>query len=197
MIDIGLFVLAALALLATPGPTNTLMAAAGAQRGPVAALPLVSAELVGYGLAILIWSEVVGAMAGQQAWVPAAARLVAGLFLLWSALKLWRTKSDAEAPQAIGWQRVFMTTVLNPKALVFGLVIVPALPLPERAPYFLILAGLILATASGWILLGSGAARIAGGRLTGTIVNRIAASALAVFAALLLVDTWRLTLGTL
>jgi threonine/homoserine/homoserine lactone efflux protein len=36
------FILAVLALLATPGPTNTLMAAAGAQRGLVRSLPLLA-----------------------------------------------------------------------------------------------------------------------------------------------------------
>ena len=45
MIDPWLFMLAVATLLATPGPTNTLMATAGAMNGPRAAWPLLLAEL--------------------------------------------------------------------------------------------------------------------------------------------------------
>ncbi len=41
-------VLALLVLLLTPGPTNTLMALAGAERGWTRALRLIPAELAGY-----------------------------------------------------------------------------------------------------------------------------------------------------
>jgi threonine/homoserine/homoserine lactone efflux protein len=45
--------MAALSVLVTPGPTNTLLATAGAGLGFRRALPLLTAELSGYFLAII------------------------------------------------------------------------------------------------------------------------------------------------
>ena len=52
----GLFILAILTILATPGPTNTLLATASAAAGVRRSLPLLAAELLGY----LITVDVVG-----------------------------------------------------------------------------------------------------------------------------------------
>jgi threonine/homoserine/homoserine lactone efflux protein len=98
------FALAVLGLLATPGPTNTLMAAAGAQRGVARSLPLLVGELGGYFIAITVWTELVGAVAATQPWVPVVARLLAVVFLGWVAWKLWRAAGRADlASTASRW----------------------------------------------------------------------------------------------
>lgn len=190
MSDLVPFVVAVLALLATPGPTNTLMAAAGAQRGVVRSLPMLAGELSGYLIAITVWIELVGAVAATQPLVPVIAKFVAAAFLLWSAWKLWRNAGHADlAQRGITLSRVFATTLINPKALVFAFAIFPHVGLVQRVPYLGVFATLVVATAIGWMALGTLAARSSAGLLTSSRVERITAVALAVFATLLVVQT--------
>ncbi|WP_332700648.1 LysE family translocator [Devosia sp.] len=184
------FVLAVLALLATPGPTNTLMAASGAQRGVIRSLSLLAGELGGYFIAITVWTELVGAAPAGQPLVPAIAKLVAAAFLLWSAWKLWANAGHADlVRRGITLGRVFTTTLVNPKALVFAFAIFPHLGFLARLPYLGLFALLAIGTAVGWMALGTAAARSSGGLLTSSRVERITAIALAVFATLLVVQT--------
>jgi threonine/homoserine/homoserine lactone efflux protein len=184
------FILAVLALLATPGPTNTLMAAAGAQRGLVRSLPLLAGELGGYAIAITVWIELVGAAAAAQPLVPIIAKFIAAAFLLWSAWKLWSNAGHADlAQRGITLGRVFATTLINPKALVFAFAIFPHVGFVGRLPYLAVFGALVVATAIGWMALGTVAARSSAGLLTSSRVERITAVALAVFAMLLAVQT--------
>jgi threonine/homoserine/homoserine lactone efflux protein len=184
------FILAVLALLATPGPTNTLMAAAGAQRGLVRSLPLLAGELGGYAIAITVWIELVGAAAAAQPLVPVIAKFIAAAFLLWSAWKLWVNAGHADlAQRGITLGRVFATTLINPKALVFAFAIFPHVGFVGRLPYLAVFGALVVATAIGWMGLGTVAARSSAGLLTSSLIERITAVALAVFATLLAVQT--------
>lgn len=190
MNDLLPFMLAVLALLATPGPTNTLMAAAGAQRGLTRSLPLLAGELGGYFIGITIWIELVGVAGQSQPLVPVITKFVAAAFLLWSAWKLWRNAGHADFNQrGITLGRVFATTLINPKGLVFAFAIFPQVGFVARLPFLGIFAGLVIATAVGWMALGMLAARSSAGLLTSSRVERITAMALAVFATLLVVQT--------
>lgn len=190
MNDLAPFVLAVLALLATPGPTNTLMAASGAQRGVLPSLSLLAGELGGYFIAITLWIELVGAASASQPLVPIIAKFIAAAFLLWSAWKLWANAGQADLRQrGITLGRVFATTLVNPKALVFAFAIFPSVSFVARLPYLGVFAGLVIATALGWMTLGTIAARSSAGLLTSSRVERITAVALAVFATLLVVQT--------
>lgn len=190
MTDFGDFILAVVALLATPGPTNTLMAAAGAQRGVVRSLPLLVGELGGYAIAITLWIELVGAVAAGQPLVPVVAKLIAAGFLLWSAWKLWANAGHADlAQRGITLARVFATTLINPKALVFAFAIFPHVGFVARLSYLGVFAVLVIATAVGWMGLGTVAACSSAGLLNASRVERITAVALAVFATLLVVQT--------
>ncbi len=184
------FALAVLGLLSVPGPTNTLMAAAGASRGVARSLLLIAGELGGYFIAITVWTEIVGAAAASQPLVGVAAKLIAAAFLLWSAWKLWGRPQPADgAGETITLGRVFATTVVNPKGLVFAFAIFPHVGFVERLPYLGILGGLVILTAIGWQALGAAAAFTSRGLLTAVRVARASAVALAVFAMLLVVQT--------
>lgn len=184
------FALAVLALLATPGPTNTLMAAAGAQRGLRRALPLLVGELGGYLIAITVWIELVGTIGASQPLVPVLARLLAAGFLAWSAFKLWMGAGQADlAQRGITLSRVFATTLINPKALVLAFAIFPPVSFAARLPYLGVFAGLMIGTAVGWMTLGTIAATSSAGWLSAGRIERITAVALAIFAILLLVQT--------
>jgi threonine/homoserine/homoserine lactone efflux protein len=190
MNELAAFLLAVLALLGTPGPTNTLMAAAGAQHGVRPSLPLLLGELGGYFIALTVWTELVGAASAGLPWIPMVARLLAAVFLLWSAWKLWRHAGRADlAQRRITLARVFTTTLVNPKALVFAFAIFPQVGFVPRLPYLAIFAILVVLTAVGWMTLGAVAARSSRGLLTSSRVERITAVALAIFATLLVVQT--------
>jgi threonine/homoserine/homoserine lactone efflux protein len=119
--------LAILALLITPGPTNTLLALAGAERGMWRAIRLIPAELSGYLMTVvplmIIGTELIERFPELRPGITA----VAALWVLWLSLSILRYRTGAAAAQPIVTARVvFVTTLLNPKALVFGLVILPA-----------------------------------------------------------------------
>ena len=145
--------LAILALLLTPGPTNTLMLLAGAERGLTGAARLIPAELAGYLLTVTPL-----ALAGQS--VLAAhpdlrliMALVAAVWVTLLAVRLWQRPSGA-APAPVGARALFMTTALNPKALIFGLVLLPS---PDRlAENLALFAGLVCGVALVWAGLGAG-----------------------------------------
>jgi threonine/homoserine/homoserine lactone efflux protein len=184
------FIVGVLALLATPGPTNTLMAAAGAQRGVARSLPLLASEVLGYFIAITAWTELVGAASASQPWVPVGAKLLASAFLIWSAWKLWQNAGHADFRQSgITPGRVLGTTLVNPKALIFAFAIFPPVGFVTRLPYLGLFTGLVIVTAVGWMTLGMLAARRSAGLLTSSRVERITAVALAAFAMLLMVQT--------
>src|SRR5215217_7867308 len=164
MTDLLAFALASAALLAAPGPTNVLLAAAGMQRGLTRAVTFVAVALAGYLVAVTVWIELVGAVAASQPWVPVIAKFIAASFLLWSAWTLWRKAGHADlAQRGITPARVFTTTLSNPKALVFAFAIFPQVGFGERLPYLGVFAGLVIAAAIGWIVLGTVAARSSAG----------------------------------
>jgi len=122
--------LAILALLVTPGPTNTLMFLAGAERGLTRALRLIPAELAGYLLTVVPLVLVGAPLLQEHPGARAVLALAAGFWVAVLALRLWRLPRAEEGRAAIGAASVFTTTLLNPKALIFGLVL---LPHPEHA----------------------------------------------------------------
>lgn len=145
------FTLAAAALLLTPGPTNTLMAISGTERGWRRAQPLMLAELAAY-LIVTLPLALAGQIAIQA--MPAlkpAVTLAAGLWVLWLAVKMWRLPAPGAAAE-VDARRIFVTTLLNPKALVFGLVLLPG---PALAQKTLIFAALICGVAALWSALGA------------------------------------------
>lgn len=147
--------LAILALLVTPGPTNTLLAIAGAERGWRGAVRLIPAELLAY-LAVAVPLATLGA--GLLAALPGARAFVTALaaaWLLWLAAALWREGTAHRGQPAVTARRVAVTTLLNPKALVFGLVLLPS---PDPARLLLNLAAfaaLVVAVAMLWARLGA------------------------------------------
>ena len=126
MEDPLLFVLAVLTILGTPGPTNTLLATSGAAAGARASLALVQAEAAGYLIAILTLGLVLGPVVAASPLLATGLRLAVGSYLLLLAVRLWRRGGAALVEGGVVTPRqVFTTTLLNPKALVFALGVVP------------------------------------------------------------------------
>lgn len=171
---------ALLALLATPGPTNTLLALAGAQ-GVRRPYLLPGVELLAY-LATVVPLSLWG-----HGWLEARPELRVGLTLaaaFWVALlsvRLWQQSTHPKtmgAPSVTPLQ-VGITTLLNPKALVFGLVLIPEGP--GIMAGLTLFSALIVAVSLGWLALG---ARLS--RRMAPVVNRGGAVWLGLLAAMLL-----------
>lgn len=158
MIDLTL---AVLVLLITPGPTNTLLFLAGAERGWRSALRLIPAELAGY-LVMVVPLALVGVAVLHDA--PRARALVAiaaGLWVAWLAIKLWLPQTGRRGGQRVSTALVFTTTMLNPKALIFGLVLLPS---PDAlGPHLVLFSTLVVAVATGWAGFGAWLGGVSGG----------------------------------
>jgi threonine/homoserine/homoserine lactone efflux protein len=183
------FALASLALLATPGPTNTLLATSGATAGLKRSLPLIGAELSGYAISIAALALAIAPLLNGSPLISVVLRLACGAYLVWSAVHLWREGSSAlTSGRPVSFGRVFTTTLLNPKGVVFALVIIPYLGerrLAEAAPYLAGLSGLMVAVALSWIsggaLIGAGAR----GRVDAGVIRKAGAMVLGLFGVLL------------
>lgn len=144
--------LAVVALLATPGPTNTLMLVAGAERGLAGAARLIPAELAGYLITILPLVLVGAALLAAVPGLHMAVTLAAALWVAVLALRLWGLPG-AHAAGRVDARALFVTTALNPKALIFGLVILPS---PDGlATNLALFAGLVVAVAVLWAAVGA------------------------------------------
>lgn len=169
--------LALLALLITPGPTNAVLAVAGAQTGLIAGLRLIPVVLLCYLCTVLplaMW----GAPVLHQ--MPVLRPVLTGLAALWVArlaITLWMRPVTAGA-QSVSARQIALTTLLNPKALIFGLVLMPATP--QIASGLAIFTALVPLASAVWVGLGVGLlARF------GPWLNRGAAVWLAVLSLLL------------
>lgn len=126
------FLSAVLALLLAPGPTNTLMGLAGAQRGLGRVARLLPAELLGYLTTILPLVFLGGALLADWPVAAVLLKIVAAIWVMVLAVRLWGLRGGDAAGGQVSAGKVWLTTVLNPKALIFGLVLLPG---PEDAQF--------------------------------------------------------------
>ncbi|NHB77457.1 LysE family translocator [Rhodobacter calidifons] len=145
--------LAVLLLLLTPGPSNSLMLVAGAERGWARALRLIPAELAGYLLCVLPLALAGAAVLDGQDGLRSLVTLAAGIWVAALAARLWRLPAIGAAGPAVDARALFVTTALNPKALIFGLVLLPS---PDRlAANLALFAGLVVLVAALWAAFGA------------------------------------------
>ena len=183
MTNAYLFLLAVLTVLATPGPTNTLLASGSAVAGIRASLPLLLAELAGYLIAVDLVGFLLRPLLAAQPVIGTALKIVVALYLAYMAIQLWRRTGQATSGQAVvTWRGVFIATLLNPKGLIFALAIIP-FGRPE-VPFYLLAFGLsVVAVGFLWLVAGHLIGAAAGERRR--LVPRIASVALVGFAGLI------------
>lgn len=180
------FTLAILLLLCTPGPTNTLMALGGYERGWARALPLIGGELGGYLMVIVPVATLAEPFFQAYPQAPLIAKIAAVLWVLYLSFRLWASTNKADdAGGEISVRQVFVTTVLNPKALIIALVIMPHGNLMTLAPWLILFAGLVLFAANGWIIFGRLMRGTRGFELRPVAIRRVAAACLLLFAIIL------------
>jgi len=146
--------LAIFVLLVTPGPTNTLLAMAGAEQGWGRALRLIPFEIAGYLTTILPLVLAGGAILARHAVLQMAIALLAAIWVLWLAVRLWHAPPAHRPAVTVNAGRIYVTTMLNPKALIFGLVLLPAETTAGLALSLGLFVAQVLGVASVWAWLG-------------------------------------------
>lgn len=149
------FGLALAALLISPGPTNTLLAIGGASVGFRRGLPLIVAALAGYLLVIVPVAILGGPILAAQPAISAVLALASAAWVLVLAVGLWHGGPGGAGTAFVSFGGVLATTILNPKALIIGLVLLPATDLAGLLPWLGLFA-VIAATCTG-LWLGAGA----------------------------------------
>jgi threonine/homoserine/homoserine lactone efflux protein len=179
------FIAATASLLATPGPTNTLLAASGASAGVRCSLPLLAAELTGYGLAICLLRFILGPFVTIIPAFGVAMGLAVMIYLLHVAIAFWHyDTAQMGGAGPVTFHRVFTTTLLNPKAIIFAFTLLPrTTDVFGLLPWVTLLAVQIFVIGCGWILLGAtisqslhGAARVKVGYRFSALVLVVMAS---------------------
>ncbi len=158
------FFLVTIVLLSAPGPTNALLAIGGAQRGVLAALPLLGAELAGYSLAVALIHLVLQPVLHAFPLLETILKLVFAAYVTRQAVLAWGRAFQLDpAARPITLTSLFLTTLLNPKAFGFALGIIP---FSDDTIALYIAAFLALVCLSGflWICIGAFAAGLGGAR---------------------------------
>lgn len=186
MTDFLAFAAAVIGLLAVPGPTNTLLATAGAAVGARSAFRLLPAEIGGYLVAIGFLTQAVAPLLAGIPAAPLVAKAIASLWLAWLAMRLWRGAGDFDRGNGspICFRDVFLTTLLNPKAFIFAFGIFPAADARGLLPYAALFSVLVVACGGAWVLLGGAIGRSSRRWLARENVSRGSAIVLAAFSLL-------------
>jgi len=153
VVNLVLFVSSVLVLLILPGPTNTLLGTSGATVGLRRSLPLLLGELSGYLVSILLIQFVLGPAISKAPATGLILRAAAGAYLMVLAIRLWTTPLLVSRA-VISVRQVFVTTLLNPKALVFALVIIP-FGSPRSSVYLALFTAIVPVIGTLWIALGA------------------------------------------
>ncbi|MBT9446591.1 MAG: LysE family translocator [Hyphomonadaceae bacterium] len=123
----------------TPGPNMAWLAALTVAEGRVAGLRAVAG--VTLGLTIYMLASVVG-VTGVIAAAPdvyAALRLAGVAYLLWLAFEAWRGAGDIAAGSGDGaapFRRGLIANLLNPKAAVFYVTLLPGFIAPDHGAFW-------------------------------------------------------------
>ena len=182
MTDPFAFALAVLALLGTPGPTNTLLAASGAMRGARRSLPLRAAELGGYLAAILLLHGLLGDLVRDAPALRTGLRVLVGAYLVFVAVRLWLRPPGPAGAAPASFAAVLVTTLLNPKAIVFAFVVIP-FGSPWAAAYLGAFSAMTVLAGAAWILAGAWLGQQGAAARHPRIAPRLSAVVLCAFAA--------------
>ncbi|WP_180081571.1 MULTISPECIES: LysE family translocator [unclassified Acinetobacter] len=147
-------------ILLTPGPTNTLLASSGIQVGLRKSFRLIPAEAFGYLISITLWGFLIGKISVHLPLLPTILKLFSAGYILFLALRLWRTATVSEnfIQKGIRARELFVATLLNPKALLFASAIFPAIAWTNPQYYvahMLVFLFLIVPIAFFWTFIGS------------------------------------------
>lgn len=115
---------------------------------------LIHAELAGYATAILPLSFLGAQLFQNMPGFELVLKVAAAIWIAVLAIKLWTSLAPGDKAKEISAQQVYITTCLNPKALVFSLVLLPSAQTADFWPYFALFATMVIGVALVWGGLG-------------------------------------------
>jgi threonine/homoserine/homoserine lactone efflux protein len=190
------FALAVIFVLAMPGPTNTLLATAAATSGLRNCWPLMPAEMAGYAISIGTLVTLVRPIAETSSTAGTLLRIFCAGYLFYMAWRLWQA-SEERRTASIRFPHVFITTLLNPKGLVFAFLIFPPVgtSLWVQSRFLGLFMGICAVICACWLSLGAVIGSQAGSFVTPMTFRRGAAIALSCFACFMLLLVTGATAG--
>jgi threonine/homoserine/homoserine lactone efflux protein len=150
------FAWTALLIELTPGPNMTWLAVLSARRGATAALAAIAGVTTGLALVGILAALGLGPYLAATPWLYETLRWAGVAYLLWLAWEGWTKDagtdtSETHDPPGRLFRDGLITNLLNPKAVVFYVTVLPAFLAADRAAgpqrLTLVLTYLAIATA--------------------------------------------------
>ena len=160
MIESWLFVLAMIAVLMIPGPTNALLASSAHQQGIPKTSLFIPAQLLGYFYAINLWALLIHLCSPVWPNFIHILHVCSAVYVVWLAFHLWKA-SDLEKHnqhhRSIQPRQLFFSTFKNPKALLFAAGVLPIETWSNPTNFVLVFALfslVLLPTVVFWMFFG-------------------------------------------
>jgi threonine/homoserine/homoserine lactone efflux protein len=119
---------------------------------------------------------------GSQVEIRTGMKICAVLWLLWLAYSVWTTKDDGVDVRLVTTRQVFVTTLVNPKAMIVALLVQSE---GMTAGFLVEIAALVGLTGAAWITTGLVVGRNGSGVLSQRSLRRASAICLAGFGIIL------------
>lgn len=121
--------------------------------------PLIAAEALGYVTSISLWGFFLSALSVSRPSLPAIVKLLSSAYILYLAARIWRQSGALQhvAANPVGLRDMFVTTLMNPKALLFGSTFFPLAAFQTAADFGRTMATFLVVLvpiAIGWSYLG-------------------------------------------
>jgi threonine/homoserine/homoserine lactone efflux protein len=126
------FLLTSLLIELTPGPNMAWLAALALSKGRRPALIAVAGVATGLLLLGLLAALGLGAVVAASPWLYQTIRAFGFLYLLWLAWDTWRPPSPNDQGGFRSFRDGLMTNLLNPKAGMFYIAVLPAFVEPAK-----------------------------------------------------------------
>lgn len=149
------FVATSLVILLTPGPTNTVLATCGAAMGFRRGIVMPLAQAIGYMIAVSFFVLFAQNIRANPT-VFLLVKVIAAVWLMYTALRLWAAVFEVHSQTtAESFLRVLITTIVNPKAMLVGVILIPSGTASEAYLRIATYAVMSIFAGMGWVLLGS------------------------------------------
>ena len=194
-----IYVATVLALMSTPGPSHLLMLSNAGRHGFRRALLTAAGDVSANVLQMLAAGLGLAALVAASGTALSAIKWAGVAYLLWLGIRMIRhaggggNGAGASAPVASLrglWMQGFLTSLANPKAVVFFAALFPQFidPGAPILPQLLVLGGTYLVVDGGILIIWAALARQTLGRLTwmtGVRINRLSGCLMIAAATLL------------